>query len=399
VRKFTGTGEISTEDEQYTSLMERHLFDNVTVGQIVARVYPPKPGKDGKDVFGAPIPAPPSQPAKYSIDGTLKVEKHPPDEYEVLVSQLEGFVVEKDGALNVKDELSLSGDLGLKLGNIDCIGKVKVSGGVTSGISVRAKKGIEVGAGIQESILECPSGNIVVKGFAFGGPRGKVVGGKEVRLEIAQELRVEAIQDILIGKEAIDCVFRTQSLLRMPTGKLIGGEAYVVCGVEAKQLGNEAGKETIIHLCSDVETSTDYAALIALIRSHDNALKLLEVHLGPYARMPDRMQLLKEPFRGRMEKLYQKREEVLESRGRLVIKQETLLAQAHRSGILRVSAHGQIFPGVVILAGESRFAVPEVITGPKTIEFDQEAQAFEIRPLEPVVCAFNVEEGAKKHDK
>lgn len=399
VRKFTGTGEIFTDEEKYASFMERHLFDNIVAGQIVGRVYPPKPGKEGKDIFGAAIPAPPSQPAKFSIDNTLKLEKHPPEEYEVLISQLEGLLLENSGALTVKDELTLSGDLGLRLGNIDCIGRVKVSGNVASGITLRAKKGIEVGGGIQESILECPGGDVVVKGFAFGGARGKIVGGKEVKLGIAQELRVEAIKDIFIEKEAIDCVFRTQSLLRIPAGKLIGGEAFVVCGLEAKQLGNDVSKETIIHLCSDIETSTEYAVLMASIAAHDNAQRLVEVHLGPYARMPDRIQLLKQPFRGRMEKLYEKREEILVSRGKLTIKQETLLAEAHRSGILRVSVHGQIFPGVSIIAGEKRLDVQELITGPKTIEFDPKEQTFAIKAFEPVVCAFNAVDSGKKHDK
>ncbi|NDC38885.1 MAG: DUF342 domain-containing protein [Proteobacteria bacterium] len=392
-------GEIFTDEERYTSFMERHLFDNITVGQIVARVYPPKPGKEGRDVFGAVIPAPASNPAKFAFDTSLKLEKHPPDEYEVLVSQVEGFLIENSGTLSVKEELSLTGDLGLKLGNIDCIGRVKVSGNVAAGITLRAKKGIEVGGGIQESILECPSGDIVVKGFAFGGARGKIVGGKEVRLGIAQELRVECIKDIVVEKEAIDCVFRTQSLLRAPAGKLIGGESYVVCGLEAKQLGNDAGKRTVIHLCSDVETGTEYAALLGTIAAHDQALRVVEVHLGPYARMPERMQLLKEPFRGRMERLHQKREEILISRGRLVIKQETLLHEAHRSGILRISVHGPIYPGVLITAGEKTLDVQELIPGPKTVEFDATSQTFHLKGFEPVVCAFTPVDSGNKNDK
>jgi hypothetical protein len=115
--------------------------------------------------------------------------------------------------------------------------------------------------------------------------------------------------------------------------------------------------------------------------------------------MPERIQLLKEPFRGRMEKLCAKREEILVSRGRLIIKQETLLQQAHRSGILRVSVHGQIYPGVAITAGEKRWQVQELIAGPKTIEFDPTGQTFSVKPFESVVCAFNAVNDGGKHDK
>jgi uncharacterized protein (DUF342 family) len=393
VRKFTGKSEIVTSDDQNGSFMERHLFDNIIIGQIVARVYPPKPGKEGVDVFGAPIPPPQSNGVKIAFDKSLKIEKHPPHDYEVLVALTEGFLVEDNGTFIIREELTLSGDLDLRLGNIECIGRVKVSGSVASGIALRAKKGIEVGEGMQESILESTHGDIVVRGFAFGGKRGRIIGGKEVKVGIAQELRVEAVQDIAVEKEAIDCIFRTQTQVRMPTGKFIGGEAFVVCGMEAKELGNEVGKLTLVHLCSDIETSTDYSTLLGQLAAHDQALKLVEVHLGPYARNPDRIQLLKSPFKDRMEKLREKRDEIVLSRGKLHLRQKELLSNARRSGTLRVSCHGMIHQGVVITAGDKRLEVQEAIKGPKTIEFNPADESFVVKAFEPVVCAVKFNEG------
>ena len=395
VKKFTGKGEIKVDDRGYGTLTERHLFDNITVGQVIGRVYAPKPGRAGVDVLGQAITPTPGKPAKMTLDKSLTTEKSSDGDYDSLIAQREGFLLEDNGKFSIQEELLINGDLDLRLGSIDFIGAIKVRGSITSGLNVRAKKGITVGDGLQDSVLECPQGDVTVAGFAFGGTRGRIIGGKAVKVRVAQELRIESLHDIQIEKEAVDCVLRTQTQIQMPQANLVGGEAFVVCGLEANNIGNEVGKRTTIHLCSDIETSTEFATLQGSLASHDQALNLVEVHLGMYAKMPARVQLLKQPFRDRMEKLLRKREQIVASRADIAAKQKKMLDRAHRSETLRVNARGKFFPGVVIVAGEERFEVKERIDGPKTIEFSPKEKQFTVRAIEPVVCSVSFEEGEK----
>jgi uncharacterized protein (DUF342 family) len=400
-KKFTPQPEVKEDRKGYAELTELHLFDNVTKGQIVGRVYPPKSGTDGLDALGAKIPAKVGKPIKPSTDSTVTLKEQTTSEqpYQTIVAEEDGFLMEDAGKISIKPELTISGDLDFHYGNIDFIGKVIVGGDVLQGLNIKAAKGIEVKGSIRGGSLICMGGDIVVKGYVYGGKDSRIICGKSFSCTVAQEIHAEIAGDILIHKEAVDCMLRSETTIYVKDGQLVGGECYAVCGVEAKFLGNQANKETIINFCSDVESHTDYSRLIAKIDSHDKAKKLLEMHLGPLATNPSRIQLLRSPHREKMQSLYTKLQEVERSRISLKAEQKTMLEKARSNQVIRANYLAVCNEGVLIRAGDKIHAIKEEIKGPGSITYTAETSEFSVGDYLALECTYNRDDSIKIEDK
>ncbi len=398
IKKFTQKAEVLEDAEARASLTDLHLFDNVKKGQIVGRIYPPKPGKDGSDVFDRPIPAAQGDAAPQTIDpNTIELQEHSEanEKFQRVVALCDGFLSEEGGVLSIKDTLVVKGDLDFRFGNIDFVGKVLIEGDVHPGFSITAQKGIEVKGGVREAVLKSSEGNIVIKGFCFGGQKGGAVCKGNLTVRSAQELRAEALGDIFIEKESIDCTLRTQGAIRMGNGRLLGGEASVVCGVEASDIGNDAGKSTLVSLCNTVEISTEYLKLVVLVENHDKAIKLMELHLGPYANNASRVAFLKEPHKSKMQSMVEKLAQIKESRLKIVAKQKVLMEQGTLNATPRVNCSKMLHGGSRIRAGEVIFDVKDNLAGPLSIEFSYEKKEFEKKAMTALECAVPVTVGAE----
>lgn len=387
VKKFTNQGSVRIDKRGYADFRDLHLFDNVSAGQIVGRVYPPKAGVPGKDALGNALPAPPGKPAAVTVDESIALA--PPaegEEYQALIAQSDGYLADENSRLIVKSELVIKGGLGPHLGNIDFIGKVKIEGDVSPGLSIKARDGIEIGGGVNGGSLWCQKGDITVKGFYFGGERTQVVCGGNLNLTVAQDVRAEVVGNIVVEREAIDCRLRTQASVMASKGSLVGGELYSVCGVEGRHLGNDSGKKTRLVLCSDVETGTEFSKLVVTIASLENGIKLVKLHLGPLAITPERIQLLREPHRSKMVKLHGKLRELEEARVRLLAKKMKMLENARVNETFRINYLAWLYTGTIIEAGEKMFEPKDSLAGPGSIDFVVERDAFDVGPLKPLVC-------------
>jgi uncharacterized protein (DUF342 family) len=400
VKKFTARGEVRIDKRGYADFRDLHLFDNITAGQVVGRIYLPKPGVPGKDGMGGALPAAPGQPATVNLDESLKlVAPSAGGEYQALVAQNDGYLTEENGRLLVKTELVIKGDLGPHLGNIDFIGKVKIEGGVAPGLSVKARDGIEIGGGVNGGSLWCSSGDIVVKGFYFGGERTQVVCGGNLTLTVAQDVRAEVVGNIIVQREAVDCRFRTQAAVMATQGSIIGGEVYSVCGVEGRFLGNDSGKKTELVLCSDVETSTEFSKIVVSLGTIENGMRLVKLHLGPLAVTPDRIQLLREPYRSKMAKLLGKLKELEDARIKLLAKKTKMLQSARVNETFRVNYLAWMYTGTTIEAGEKKFEPKDSLRGPGSVDFLVERDEFVVGALQGLVCVVQPNEASKQGEK
>ncbi len=401
VKKLTAQGSVKVDEKGFADFRELHLFDNIVTGQVVARIYAPKPGVAGVDALGNAVKPTPGKPIKVSVDKSLVIGPASGEDFQVATAQIDGYLEEDSGKLAVKPELSIKGDLDLHTGNINFIGAVKIGGNIMPGLTVQARKGIEVNGNVQSANLHSLEGDIKIRGFFFGGEKSRVVGGKSFEASLVQEVTVEVQGDIKIEKEALDSTLRTQTTLLMGRGRCIGGKSFVVCGAEALEWGNNAGKKTEIFLCSDVEVRGDFAKVMQLVADHQRAIDLIKLHLGPYADNPARMQVLQAGLREKMEKMHHKLKEVEAGKIKLLAKKKDMLDQAKSSHVPRVNVLGTMHPGTVLRNGDKMFEAVEEMKGPISVDFNLQSQEFESGDLKPVECAFEpkpASEGEKKDE-
>jgi uncharacterized protein (DUF342 family) len=401
VKKFTQVAEVKIDAKGYADYGSLHLFDNVSKGNVVGRLYPPKNGTDGIDALGNNMSSAPGKPLKLALDKTISLRSvHTAEQnYEELVAEEDGYLSEENGKYIIKQELYVKNNLDYRFGSIDFIGKVKVSGDIMPGFNITAKKGIEILGTVRGGSLVCMEGDIIVKGFVYGGKDSRVICGRSFTANVVQEINAEIAGPIIINKEAIDSNLRTESTLSVPGGQLVGGQSFAVCGVEAKKIGNEAGKVTSIVLCSNIETHTEYAKVLANIESHERAKKMLELHLGPLVKHPERIQLFKSPHRDNMHQLHRKLSEVEASRIQLLAKKKNMLEKAKVNTVLRVNFQSDFYQGASVRAGEHVFAPDKSIKGPGTIEFIATENRFDAGTLKPLECTYQQAEQTKGDKK
>lgn len=389
VKKLGGqkSEQVETNEEKFVDHTNLHLFDNITVGQCVARIYPPKEGTPGETAFGDIIPAQVGEEAVLSYDDTLNLipaEKGKEGSYDLLQSNVEGYLTEQNGKLTIEEELIVRGGLDYSFGSIQFIGSVRIAGDIMPGFSVQAKKGIVVEGSVTMAELVSSKGDITVTDYFHGGSKGKIVCSKDVYVKGLSQTTVE-IQGVLqVEQEIRESLIRTESAVIVSQGRLLSGNTYAVNGVEASEVGTKEGIETKIHLCSTVETSTAYHQLVLQIVEHQKAIELISSHLGPYANNPDRLQLLKQPLQSKLQKLFSKLQSVTKSLSSLEEKREKMLEQTYTSDTSRVSVHKQLYDGVKIFAGEKSYEVKEREAGPLSVEYTRATEQLEKKEFSPV---------------
>lgn len=387
VKPFTGKGAPKEMAQGRVDFRSLHLFDNISAGGIVGKIFPPAVGKDGLDATGKVIPSSPGKPVKISIDKTMRLERPPREELECVIANNLGYLFEDSGRLTIREELIFPSDIDLRTGSIDFIGSLVVNGDIAPGFFARGQRGVIVSGGIRDASVESKDGEVVIKGFAFGGPgAARVLAGGAVTINSAQELIVEARGDLRIEKHASDCVLRTHRSLSAPAASIVGGQVYAVCGGEIGELGNNAGKKTVVYLCNNVEADPSYTELLARISTHTKAISMIEGHLGPYAKNPARMQLLKQPFREKMEDLFRKLSALRKSLESLEANRTKALAGATKNDIQRVNVLQHAHPGVEISCEGETLTLKDAVAGPISIDFDPVTKKFTVGPLQALVC-------------
>lgn len=376
VRLYTGKAHVDPEKKGVVNYADILLFDNVLPGQVIGRIYLPKPGVEGKDVLGKSIPAPAGKPATLKLDSTCKIGKSPePDVYDVIEAGVAGYVVEKNGTVSICEEFVIAGDVDFHTGNVDFVGKLRVNGDVAPGFTLRAKEGITIKGASRGAKLQCLQGPVVVEGMAFGG---EIISGQGIMLSSAHEVKIDAAGDIEIKREAIDCELHCQKVVRVAGGPLVGGRAFLVGGIEAKEIGHESGKATELALCNSVESTTEYTRLIVEVGNHDRAIELLRLHLGPYAAKQDRVHMVKEPLRTKLTEMMHKLKGIDESRIKLLAKKQKLLAEAIAHEAVAVNYLSWLRTGVTVRAGDKHYEVANDVQGPGTLKYTLADQKFEI---------------------
>lgn len=386
IKAMTGEVEVQVDDKGFAQFTEMHLFDNVTEGQVVGRLYGPKDGVDGVDCVGNPIPSEPGKALEVSIDETLHFEdsRKTGSNYRLIVSNREGFVAQQGNSLTVKTELVISGNVDFHTGSIDFIGSVKIEGDVMPGFRVQAKKKVEIEGAVRASEVISKESDVIVKGIVYGADRGKVICAGDFHALGVEQLVAQVKGNIFIEREIVDSRLRCEGAIYAAEAQVLGGELRVVDGLEARIVGNEAEQPTVIALCSDVETTTEYLTLLVKLENHTRAEELLRLHLGPLVDNPHRIRFLQKPHREHMAKLYKKLIAITNSNEKLRAKKEQLLSNGNFSERVRVNFKEKLFPGVELHAGLDAHAVVEEAEGPGTLLFEHTIQEFSLRDYQPL---------------
>ena len=210
------------------------MVQNVKKGEVLCRITPPVPGRDGTDICGRTVQHKPG-----------KIPNIPAGENTVLSEDKLSLLADKDGSfeyasgqLHVREVFMVRGDVGATSGNIEAVGSVVVQGDVLEGFRVRAGRDVTVRGMVEGAAIEA-QGDILISQGMNGMGHGVLTAGGSVRGKYFENASINA-GDSVFTEVMMNCRVTAGGSIVSQGGKslLLGGSYQAGKTIFAKNIGN-----------------------------------------------------------------------------------------------------------------------------------------------------------------
>jgi uncharacterized protein (DUF342 family) len=306
-------------------------FVIVKKDQALARLRPRKEGKDGKNVHGMVIP--------HSVRRAEGVSggEHTRTRDNLILAEINGQLIEKQGVLSVQDSLVIKGAVGYATGNIIFPGDVMIEGPVSDGFKIYSGGSVTIKQTFDVSDV-ITRGDLSVAGGMIGRGRALVKVGGTLKTKFIENCRVAARKTITVDNEIINSsVFTMETLYMGDKGLIVGGDINAIHGIRTGGIGKKSGKATRIHCGIDFTAQQEK-------EKNNNTLRILAAKI---ARLRELMALPEENQgkKAKMEELLHRLEEEQQKAGKRV---SDLLGRINIDENALVEVLGEIAPGTLI---------------------------------------------------
>lgn len=341
--------------------MRASLIHNVTPGQPLAVIHPPKAGQPGFDVFRRLVAAELGKTLDPRLGLNTERSEHDPN---LIVASTMGHARMVDGVLEVQEFYLVDGDVDYASGNVAFGKSVQVRGDIKAGFSLEAGGDVEVSGLIEDCTVKA-AGKVLVKGGFTGQGKGFLYAKGDITLGYVRNQEVRGENEIRILKEAVNSRLQARQSV-LVNGLLAGGKVQARYAIECQVAGTETGTPTQMEAGYDFTVAEEMAEIRGEMEKMGKYAKKLDESLRqiqdaeklnrglePWA--IDLMFEL-ERMRGKVDaKIRQQRERF-----------SVLEQQASEPESATITVHRKAYPGVVVKIGQDVLLVDEVLTGPKT---------------------------------
>jgi|GEM_PF-3488959 Predicted polymerase, most proteins contain PALM domain, HD hydrolase domain and Zn-ribbon domain len=347
---FEQSGRKSSDDN---ALTQEYTYENVTKGQILARVFPSTRGAPGRDVFNNDLPA---------VDGTEarliageNVVYSP--EKEAFVSAADGIAEKKGNTLVVKHVLVISGDVDVSRGNVVFDGVLRIEGTIRDGLSVKARGDILIRGGVEGATVVSNDGSITVCGGIVGKGRCYVSAGKDVRAKFIENGIVYARENISVQEAILHSRISAGEKVSALSGKgtIAGGVTKAGSLACAKKFGAPGEPHTLVKLGINLASQREIENIeqqLALVRQTSSKIsETLEKIMGTSANMAN----FNEETRQKLTELKKTVLILHYKEQRLISQIDNLEQNAVAAGNGKLSATETVFHNVHVSIGNAMF--------------------------------------------
>ena len=328
----------------------------VEEGQLLARMFPPQEGKDGRDVFGKRIRVRRPRTVRIRAGDNVRL-----DESEMtLYATACGRIRWASESLSVDTVYVIDGCVDLKSGNVHHRGAVKIAKDVREGAKVTATGDIEVSRVVEAADIET-GGDLTVRGGIMGGRgrRIRVDGG--IQAKFILDADIEAEGDIVVEREIVHTRLKTRGAVVMPKGRLIGGETLALGGITLGQAGSSAAVPTVVIVGEDYREKEKLAGKEQEIVQVEQTLARLEGVLKPMARQGAK---LSHQQRELVAQLLSQADELKTTIEGLRDQAEEIKEDSRQKGNFGIEIREKIYPEVILCIGDERLRVDRELDGP-----------------------------------
>lgn len=357
-RDYFSTDFVVNEKTGAVNYRKRLGDPNVNEDELLAKVYPPKGGTAGHDIFDQPIPGLEGKPVEIRPGNNVSVTEE--EDVTIFHATADGRARLEKGTLSVDTVYTVRGDAGFETGNIDHRGNVVIAGDVMAGVEIRCTGDVEV-HGLVEPCTITIDGNLTVRGGMTGDSGCVVTVGGNVHARFLQDVRLEARGNVEVDTGIINSNIRSRGKVIVPRGRLAGGKVTALQGVIVAEGGSAGLVPTRLIAAVDYELERILPKRKALLKELEEKAADIHRRIDPLFKhaqdMGDKQRhAVSQLFKMAVE-IEQRCEEFREEMREMIENSEALA-----NGVIVIN--GQLFPEARLIIGKLELHVTEALEGP-----------------------------------
>lgn len=360
--------------------LTRHRVDMRNLGQIVAvkeneviaKILPPKPGRNGYDVYGRELMAQVGEHVTPKLGNNTAI--NPKNDQEIIATVC-GQPKFRDDVLYVDDVYTVNG-VNVKTGNIDYNGAVVVNGDVTESMRVVASGDVTINGFVESAFIKTDGNIIITEGITGKQDADDCLldAAGSISVGHAQHVNIVTQRDLLVTKQLSHSTIACGGdLIVGKSRELIDGSLIacrIVAGglVCAGKVGAVSGSRLIIDYSDAVASQREKLQALNELRlnlasntsSHEDKLEKISGY-GIEGRIKDKIMALRCALDEQKSLLEWIEITENESTEKLRVQMEGLQIQAHR----------KLYSGVKIIMGHAELEIDKTVNS-SIIFFDDE---------------------------
>ena len=332
-----------------------NTINEVSPGDLLARLIPEDPGAPGKDIYGKDIPTRRVNTKHLHYGKNISVSA---DQREIY-SEVQGHVKLVDDQVFVSDVYEVPADVDNSTGNIEFPGSVHVVGNVRGGFSIIAQGDVVVEGVVEDALIQA-AGQVIIKRGIHGMQKGLIDAQGNVICQFIENAKVYSGGYVETGSVIFSEVNATKDVIvNDHKGFIAGGVIRAGGKVESHIMGSSMGALTRIEVGMAPEKKEQYMILQRDISQKNQRINKLTPVIKTYQSYASEGKALDEKNAAYMNKLMdelgslkvdlQKEREAFNS-----LHQELLNSQHARVVVWR-----DIFPGVTIVISDISMTIKE----------------------------------------
>ncbi len=311
-------------------------FISFKAGQVLAEKISAVPGKEGRNVLGALLPAREGKTLTWKFGKGVEIT---PDNTKA-IAQVDGHPAIIAERLTVANTVEVPAHVDYSIGNIDFIGNVKVRGDVMPGFVVKTQGNLEIAGNVEQASLEV-GGNLDLRGIIFGQGNSKITVRGDAKIGAIDQAQVLVNGNLKVNNYIRHSTVMVGSTLEVigPKGNIIGGDISAFQGINCPYVGNAMATLTKLTVGNNPFLAGEFEELQAMYNDIDN--KLVQANAGLNAATLRNNQPLADKLQQVINQLEPQHRDLSEK-----LKQAQLRVGETKDARIRVKE--KVFPGVIV---------------------------------------------------
>jgi len=356
---------------------ERKSIQSIKAGMLLAVKIPPTLGIEGVDVLGNILPTKPGSEKDLKPAGNVLVS----DDGLSFTSEIDGIVfITPDNKIWVSKQYEVPGDVDYSIGNLSMEGSLDIKGWVHSGFEVHASDAIKIGGGVEDAIIEAGA-DIYINGGIIGSAEGSVRAGGNITARFFEGARVHADGDIFVHDDILRSIVSANGCIMVTKGKgrIRGGSVEAAKGLEANEIGSDAGIKTSVSVGTDSKTRKILTEVKKQLEDFKRKRAKTDKILARFVKKYKSKTLPGEITR-RLEKLVKFRREIIRKEAMMVKYRQKLVQEISETKTepVEVKVNKAVYCGTTIMISGYVYHVKEDIRGKALFVLNEEQQVVEL---------------------